>query len=376
MPKPIRVGLIGYGKAARTFHLPFILPNKEDFELVAIYQRSPPTEGKQHCTVDFPDVKWYSDLDKFLADEDVELVLVITPHRDDAHYHNAKAAVLANKHVVVEKPFTNNSKHAEELIELKNKSGKLLFPFQNRRYDSDFLTLQKLVTDGALGEMVDVQMHYDIDFPPWVANSLKRAGPVWKPWTGMTNGIGCHTIDQALTLFGPPATVFAHNRTMADPSNTSGIEDTFDIYLTYPPEKRGLVVQVQTAVVSRLRNQLKYFARGRDGTFIKFGQDMQEDHFNAGIKSTDPAFGVEPEDCKGLLVTSSRVHPDQAEKAGLWEGNIPTEKGDWHGYYRDVARAIRGDTAQYATAETARNNIRIIELARQSWESGKRLEFD
>lgn len=151
--------------------------------------------------------------------------------------------------------------------------------------------------------MVDVQMHYDIDFPPWVANSLKRAGPVWKPWTGMTNGIGCHTIDQALTLFGPPATVFAHNRTLADPSNTSGIEDTFDIYLTYPPEKRGLVVQVQTAVVSRLRNQLKYFARGRDGTFIKFGQDMQEDHFNAGIKSTDRGSA-----CVTALRTLARGH--------------------------------------------------------------------
>jgi predicted dehydrogenase len=98
MSKPIGVGIIGYGNAARVFHLPYILPNKEDFELRAIYQRSQPTEGKRHCTVDFPEVTWYEDMDRFLADDDVELVLVLTPHRENAHFTCAKAALLANKH--------------------------------------------------------------------------------------------------------------------------------------------------------------------------------------------------------------------------------------------------------------------------------------
>lgn len=157
----------------------------------------------------------------------------------------------------------------------------------DRHYDSDFRTLQRLVEFGSLGTMVDIQMHYDLDFPPWVAANVKRAPATFKPGTGMCFGIGCHTLDQALALFGPPATVRAHYRIMADPSSKSETEDTFDLYLTYPPEKERLVVEVKTAVVSRLRNQLKYFARGRNGTFMKFGQDVQEDQINAGIHSTD-----------------------------------------------------------------------------------------
>jgi predicted dehydrogenase len=95
---PIKVGLLGYGNAARVFHLPYILPHPEDFELTAIYQRSEPTEGKRHCTTDFPDVKWYKDQDEFLKDPNVELVLVLTPHGNDEHYKGAKAALLAGKH--------------------------------------------------------------------------------------------------------------------------------------------------------------------------------------------------------------------------------------------------------------------------------------
>ena len=98
MSKPIKVGIAGYGSAARTFHLPFIVPHPDDYEVVAIYQRSPPTEGKRHCTTDYPKIKWYSEIEPFLADKNVELVIVITPHRENAHYTVAKAAVLANKH--------------------------------------------------------------------------------------------------------------------------------------------------------------------------------------------------------------------------------------------------------------------------------------
>jgi predicted dehydrogenase len=236
--------------------------------------------------------------------------------------------------------------------------------------------------------MVDIQMHYDLDFPPWVAANVKRAPATFKPGTGMCFGIGCHTLDQARALFGPPATVRAHYRVMADPANKTETEDTYDIYLTYPAEKEGLVVEVKTTVISRLNNQLKYFARGRDGTFLKCGQDVQEDQINAGTKSTDreyrtswgpdeaAGFAEEPKECDGLLVTSTQVDRKQAQKGKLWEGHVPTLKGDYHGYYRDVARAIRGELPQVVTPENARNCIRIIELARESWKQGRTIAFD
>ena len=95
---PINVGLLGYGNASRVFHLPFILPHKDVFNLVAICQRSDPVDGKAHCTVDFPHVKWYKDVDEFVADPKIELVLVVTPHGNDLHYSSMKTALLANKH--------------------------------------------------------------------------------------------------------------------------------------------------------------------------------------------------------------------------------------------------------------------------------------
>jgi predicted dehydrogenase len=85
---------------------------------------------------------------------------------------------------------------------------------------------------------------------------------------------------------------------------------------------------------------------------------------------------VEVPDCQGLLITSSQVEANQVKKGSLWEGQIPTCRGDYHGYYQDVVKAIRGERKQYITAETARDNLRIIELARQSWQEGKTLPMD
>ena len=245
-----------------------------------------------------------------------------------------------------------------------------------------------MVDNGWLGKMVDIQMHYDIDMPPWVPISIKKSGTTFKPGGGLCFGLGPHTLDQALTLFGRPATVRAHLRVASDPHSKSDTEDTFDIFLTYPPEQQGLVVEVKTAVVTRLRNQLKYFARGREGTFIKYGEDVQEQQTFAGMDSMDreskmtkglksvAAFGVEPEENEGLLVTSSQVHPGQVQKGKLWEGRLPTAKGNYHGYYRDVAKAIRGEMPLYTTAQMGRDHIRIIELSRESWKQGKTLPMD
>lgn len=161
---------MGYGFSTKCFHLPYILPNK-DLEVYAFLQRKEaPTDSTKeegvHCTIDFPNAKHYTKTDEFFADPDVDLVCVCTAVASHAEY--AEAALKAGKHVVVEKPFTQSVAEADRLIEVAKQTGKILTVFQNRRYDSDFRTLKKLVDQKAFGEVTDFENHYDTDNPPWL----------------------------------------------------------------------------------------------------------------------------------------------------------------------------------------------------------------
>ncbi|KAG4435161.1 hypothetical protein IFR05_009361 [Cadophora sp. M221] len=151
--------------------------------------------GKQ-CAVDYPDAKHYRTAEDFFADPAIEFVIVCTGH--DTHAEFAEEALLARKHVAVEKPFTISTEEADCVIAASQKSGKILTVFQSLRYDSDFLTLRDLVFRSVFGNLTEVEIHYDFDFPTWIAS---WTSPKCSPGQEMLFGLGSHTIDQALTLF-------------------------------------------------------------------------------------------------------------------------------------------------------------------------------
>lgn len=230
-------------------------------------------------------------------------------------------------------------------------------------------TLQTLLNQNALGEITEAEIHYDLDLPEWMKG---MTDPGWQPGDGMNFGIGCHSLDQALHLFGKPKSVTAFYRTLRGIKSES--EDTFTMILQYAD--RPLIVHVKTHVVTKMRQPLKYFIRGTSGTFLKFGDDQQEHQVQGGMKVTDPGFGEEPKEIWGELQTVEKVHESQEKLGDYWVGKIPSENKGIRQYYQDVYRAVRGEIEPVIKAETSLWGLRVIELARESAQKGVTMPFD
>ncbi|KAH7372076.1 hypothetical protein BKA64DRAFT_750894 [Cadophora sp. MPI-SDFR-AT-0126] len=366
MSTPIKLGIVGYGGSARFFHLPYILPNP-DLSVYAFLQRaeapSNPAEAKPgtHCTVDYPDAKHYRTSEEFFGDVDIELVIVCTHH--NTHSEFAEKALRAGKHVVVEKPFTTSSKEADRLIGIAKEAGKVLTTFQNRRYDGDFLTLKELLAKNALGRITEAEIHYDFENPPWMKYMSAKK---YTPGDGMMFGLGSHSIDQALVLFGRPKSVTAFLRDLREAD--SEVEDTFTIILQYESK---LLVTIKTTIKTCMEEQLHYFVRGTEGSFMKYGTDPQEAHAISGLSASDPSFGIEDSSLHGTLTTYTQFHPSQTHNAekGKWVGKYPAVRGWIRGYYEDVVDAVRGGKVVVDPGDS-RDGIRVMEMARESHERG------
>jgi predicted dehydrogenase len=125
-----------------------------------------------------------------------------------------------------------------------------------------------------------------------------------------------------------------------------------------------------------MRQPLKYFIRGTNGTFIKFGDDQQETQIQGGMKVTEPGFGEEPEAIWGELQTVEKVHECQTKQGTYWVGKVPSENKGIRQYYQDVYRAVRGEIEPVIKAETSLWGLRTIELARESATKGVTMPFD
>ncbi|KAF2092839.1 NAD(P)-binding protein [Rhizodiscina lignyota] len=373
---PINVGLMGYGFSTKSFNLPFIVPNP-DLKVYAFLQRAEAPANKsevpagKHCAVDYPEAKHHRTADDFFADPNIDLVIVCTKH--DTHEEFAEKALLAGKHVVVEKAFTRTTAAADHLIELSKKVGKTLTVFQNRRYDSDFRTLRHLVEKSAFGPITECEIHYDVDFPFWISS---WKSPDWSPGQGMIYGLGSHSIDQALILFGKPTNVTGFYRALRGVESKT--DDTFTIILQYSGDKKNLLVTIKTSVVTTMQYPLKYFVRGYDGSFVKFGDDKQESQVSAGMTVASPGFGAEPEATNGFLTTKEKFHDSQTfdPASKKWVGHFPSLRGEYTLYYTDLVKALRGEAELEVKPEQSRDGIRIIELARESADKGCTLPFN
>jgi predicted dehydrogenase len=211
-----------------------------------------------------------------------------------------------------------------------------------------------------------------MDFPSWISG---WKSPDWSPGEGMMYALGSHSLDQALLLFGRPATVTGFYRSVRGVESKT--DDSFTIILQYSGEKKNLLVTVKSTIVATMQNPLKYFVRGYDGSFIKYGEDVQANQVMLeGLTTASPGFATEPEETNGLLTTKEKFHESQVLKNGKWVGNFPSFKGDYEGYYKDVVKAIRGEGELVIKPEQSRGGIRIIELARESADKGRTLPFE
>ncbi|GAA4313607.1 oxidoreductase [Nibribacter koreensis] len=342
----IRVGLIGYGMAGQVFHAPFV-DAVDGLELTRI--RESRDENIRLANDRYPKAVVTSNVQDIFNDDNIDLVIVAVPN--SAHYSLAKEALLAGKHVVVEKPFTVTSAEADELIDLSKAQGKMLTVYHNRRWDSDFKTIQKLVKQELLGNLVEYRAHFDRFRNAIRPNTWKEEAV---PGTTILYDLGSHLIDQALTLFGMPKAVFADIRTQREGSQ---IPDKFETVLFYDKLK-----VVLTAGMLVREPGPRYILHGDKGSFLKHGLDVQEEALKQGLfpKDLPTTWGVEPEHLWGQLNTNMQ---------GLhFMGKVESETGDYRGFYENVKQAILGEAALEVKPEQARDVIRIIELAMQSSE--------
>ncbi|MBM7565187.1 oxidoreductase [Paenibacillus sacheonensis] len=348
MSDTVKVGLIGYGFAGSVFHAP-VITSVPGLELTKVVERRS-AKSKER----YPWVEVVRDAEELYADDAIDLVVVTTPSTD--HYAFVKKALLAGKHVVVEKPFTPSSADAEELIELAKKQGKVLTVYHNRRFDGDFLTLRELLRQELLGEVKEAEFHWD-GFDPVMRSTNWREGN--EPGTGVFYDLGVHLLDQAVKLFGVPASIAGDVQIQRDDAEA---HDYFDVTLLYDS---GLKVRLKSSKFVREAFP-RYSLHGTKGSFVKYGIDPQEAALIAGLQpSTARHWGKEPKELWGKINTSV---------GGLHvEGVIETIAGSYVDYYRNVMEHINGKAELEVKPEEARLAIQLIELALQSSKDGRAL---
>jgi scyllo-inositol 2-dehydrogenase (NADP+) len=337
--KPLlNVGIVGFGLSGQVFHAPFIDVNP-DFNLHTIVTTGPLAGEK------YPLVKITPSFDELLANPEIDIVIVCSPNA--LHYEHASAALQAGKHVIVEKPFTVNSTEAQNLIDISYKSGKHVFPFHNRRWDGDFLTIKYLIAQGLLGKVVDYESRFDRYSP-----SIVRAGwkYQYKEGGGTLFDLGIHLIDQAVNLFGAPEGVFCQLFNQREGSIT---DDSFDLKLIYP----DLDVTLKASVFVKEPGP-RFQVHGTVGSFVKYGLDSQEAQLKQNIKPGTKGFGIEPAIQRGILNTGLLGKE--------FRGKYKTFPGDYMEFFNNVYSVIVKGSEMVIKPEDALLNIRIIEAAYRS----------
>ncbi|KAM6495699.1 hypothetical protein JOM56_008405 [Amanita muscaria] len=359
MADQIRVCVLGVGLAGLTFHVPFVLALPHIFRLHSVLERNPQTPGGKLHERFGVSVKIHQAFTQVLQDDEIDLIVVATPN--DTHYPFAKAALEAGKHVLVDKPVTTTAAQARELGLLAKEKNLVLYAFQNRRWDSDFLALQRLLTlpsssPHSLGTITEFESHYDR-----YRTTLKGT---WKDAAGQTYDLGSHLIDQALVLFGRPQrlTAFVQNvRGIGSPE----VDDAFTILFHYDANEarsQPLTVILRAHILSVRSQQLRFVVRGTQGTFTKYGLDIQEDQLKEMPTPSailGHSYGKEPESIWGTLENLATDGVVQT----VWPS---TSAGCYIELYKNLGASIRGEATTSVKWEEATEVIEMIELVHKS----------
>jgi predicted dehydrogenase len=311
----IRTGILSFGMSGSLFHAPF-LDEHPGFQLRAVVERSKKLAGKS-----YPNIKSYDTVDQLIEDGDIDLVVVNTPNY--THFEFALKALKAKKHVLVEKPFCVTSSEAKELFDLAKRLDRWILPYQNRRYDSDFLALKKVLESGKLGTMVEAHMRYD-RYRHHIGPKIAKETPM--PGSGLLYDLGPHLLDAAIALFGYPLEWRKHTGQFRPKTQ---VDDYAHIHLLYP---KGVQVFITMSMLV-VRPQAAFVLNGTKGTFVKQRTDIQEQQLLSGMSPSNPLFGIEDADKYGILTTISEDGERLTEE-------IESVKSSYINLFQDVYTTI------------------------------------
>ena len=339
MSTAIKTAIASYGMSGKVFHGPLLKVNTS-FEVRAVLERS-----KELSKELFPDAKIVRNYDAILNDSDIELVIVNTP--DKLHYEMAKAAILAGKHIVVEKPVTLKSSEAEELAVLAKEKGVVFSVFQNRRWDADFRTVEQVIKEAKFGRLVEFESHFDRYRTTITPDTWKEEGD---EYSGVLYNLGSHMVDQAFVLFGWPKAVTAHLKIVR---KNGVVTDYYDIRLEY--DEFAALLKCSYLVKDP---GPRYTIHGEYGTFYKYGIDPQEETLKAGNLPEGEDWGREEPELWGTL-----VYEEDGEDV---EELIETIPGNYTIFYDNIFEAIRNKAELLVKPEEAAMVLKILEACLQS----------
>ena len=343
----IKVGVIGYGYSAKTFHIPLI-ESSASFELVAIS-----SSQTELLRMKYSAISLYDNAPALIAGADLDLIIITAPN--NVHFSLAKLCLEKGINVVIEKPMVTTSLQAIELIQLANDSGLLLSVFHNRRWDGDFLTAKSLLQQNRFGSVRFFESHFD-RFRPTVR-------PRWREQPGEGTGIwfdlGAHIVDQAICLFGLPEALTARCLPLREGSQTT---DYFHVILHY----ENLEVVLHASSFSAAPN-MRFRIEGTQGTYVKYGLDPQEEQLKTGITPNDPLYGVEKAANYGRFY--GEISGDTSGQ--IRETTVETVNGCYQQYYAEIAQAITLGGPNPVEPNDVVEVLRILELAEISSMSGK-----
>ncbi len=349
---PVRTALLGFGFAGQTFHAP-LLRTTPGLQITAVASSQP---ALVHAALG-PEVRVHADPQAVLSRDDIDLVVIATPNA--THAPLARAALLAGKAVVVDKPFALDAEEALGLVALAESRGQLLSVFHNRRWDGDFLTVRALLAGGRLGRISHAALHFD-RFRPRVRERWREAAG---PGGGLAIDLLPHLLDQALQLWGEPLAISADIAAQRDGAQA---DDYAHATLRYAA---GLRVELHASALAAHAGP-RFVLHGTQGGYQKYGLDTQEDSLKAGALP-DPAhpaaWGVDPQAGHLLLL------PDPAQPDALQARPWPTQNGQYPAYYRAICAALRGQAPNPVPAREALAVMQWLDLARRSAQERREL---
>lgn len=331
----LTMAIIGFGKSATRYHLPY-LRLRQNINVKYIFNMTPSPEKQ----VEFQDLgcQFTNDLDLILNDPEVKLITLCTP--PDTHYDLAKQCLQKGKHLIVEKPFCQTVAETAELIALAKEVDLLAIPFQNRRFDSDYLTLKTVLECGYVGRPVELEAHFDYFRPD---QTIKNGAHL----NGNFYGLGVHMIDQMVALFGDPHTVNYDIRNIQHPKST--VDDYYDISLFY--EQFKVVLKTSQLVAAPYP---RFILHGTQGSYIKYGIDQQENDLKLGVLPGAEQFGIDNPDSYGT-VTYQNQNGDWIKKT------IKSQKGDYGAFYDSVYDTLIHGQASIITNKQMMTTINLLE---------------
>ena len=340
----LRVGLVGYGFVGKLFHAPMIV-RTPGLSLVAVS-----SSDASKVKADLGEIEVFSNPMEFVREADVDLVVIASPN--ESHKPLAEAALKFGKHVLVDKPFALNLEEARSIVAVAKEYRRFVSVFQNRRWDSDYLGVKKVLEEGRLGSVTHFESHID-RFRPEVKDRWREDDV---PGSGLWMDLGPHLADQALCLFGLPLCVRAD---FFAARKGAKVEDWAHVVLDYESLRVVLHSSMQAGGGSS-----RFTVHGDRGSLIKASADRQEDQLKEGILPGDESWGIDPDEMTFF------------DGVGGVE-KIATPRGDQCSFYRKLQRAVVENKPELNPVQPheAIALMALLEAARISNEEGRAVEL-